>query len=80
MADQDRGEAQPRRIGRRAFRARMEAYLGEARQGRSFAVTSHGRVIAEIHPPSIPEPPRRRPGALKGRIRLLGGAAGDERA
>ena len=54
----------------------MKHYLAQARQGRSFAVISHGVVIAEIHPPSQPEPPPRRPGALKGKIRMVEDAAG----
>ncbi len=70
MADQHRNDAPLERVGLRTFRAQMKAYLDQARQGRSFAVTSHGVVIAELRPPSLPEPPRRRPGALKDRIRM----------
>ncbi len=63
---QQEGRPWPIRPGRRSrpsgslrtFRAQMKAYLDQARQGRSFAVTSHGVVIAEIRPPS---PPNRRP-------------------
>ncbi|QRE73774.1 prevent-host-death protein [Methylobacterium aquaticum] len=86
MADQHRDDAPPERVGLRTFRAQMKAYLDQARQGRSFAVTSHGVVIAEIRPPSQPEPPPRQPGALKGRIRMTEDAGrvsatieGDER-
>ncbi len=68
MADRHGTGASPERVGLRTFREQMKEYLGLAGQGRSFAVTSHGVVIAEIHPPSQPEPPRRRPGALKGKI------------
>jgi len=63
-------EASPQRIGVRVFRGNMTGVLRQARQGASFLITSHDEVIAEIHPPSPSARSRRRPGALKGRIRM----------
>ncbi len=42
----------------------------QVRQGTSFLITSHGAVVAEIHPPSASVLPPRQPGALRGRIRI----------
>ncbi|MCK8783623.1 prevent-host-death protein [Roseomonas sp. NAR14] len=71
MSEPDqRGKAPPRRLGVREFRENMAEFLRQARQGSSFLITSHDEVLAELHPPSTPVRPRRRPGALRGRIRL----------
>lgn len=71
MAEPERDEAAtPRRLGVREFRANMTGFLRQARHGRSFPVTSRGEVLAEIHPPSPSIRSRRRPGALRGRIRM----------
>lgn len=54
----------------REFRGNLTGFLRQVRQGASFLITSHDRVLAELHPPSDVERPRRRPGALRGRIRM----------
>jgi antitoxin (DNA-binding transcriptional repressor) of toxin-antitoxin stability system len=58
------------RIGVREFRNNVTGFLRQARNGRTFLVTSHDQVLAEIRPPSKPEQPRRQPGALRGKIRM----------
>ena len=67
----ERGPKVPaHRVGVREFRGNMTGILRQARHGASFLITSHDEVIAEIHPPSPSARSRRRPGALKGRIRM----------
>ena len=58
------------RVGVRELRGNLTRYLREARQGTAVLITSHDAVIAEIHPPSLALRPARRPGALKGQIRM----------
>jgi antitoxin (DNA-binding transcriptional repressor) of toxin-antitoxin stability system len=72
MADpeQDKTPPQPRRVGVREFRGNLTRFLREARQGSSFLVMSHDQVLAEVRPPPHAERPRRRPGALRGKIRM----------
>jgi antitoxin (DNA-binding transcriptional repressor) of toxin-antitoxin stability system len=53
----------------REFRNHLAGFLHQAQQGHSFVITSRDRVLAEIHPPARPSSSRR-PGALKGRIRI----------
>ena len=60
----------PVRIGVRELRANLSRLLRQARQGTSFLVMSHNRVIAEIRPPSGSERSFRIPGMLKGKIRM----------
>ena len=55
-------------VGVREFRKNLSEFLNRACYGASFLVTSHDRVLAEIRPPAEPQPARRRPGALRGRI------------
>ena len=57
-------------VGVRELRDNLTRYLREARRGQSIVVTSHDQVIAEIRPPSLPLRTPRRPGALRGRIRM----------
>ncbi len=66
--EHDRETPQARRLGVREFRGNLTEYLRQARDGASFLVMSHDRVLAEIRPPPIAERPRRRPGALRGKI------------
>ena len=58
------------RVGVRELRNNLTRYLRDVRQGIAVLVTSHDTVIAEIHPPSLTVRPARRPGALKGQIRM----------
>jgi antitoxin (DNA-binding transcriptional repressor) of toxin-antitoxin stability system len=60
--------AEPERVGVRAFRGNLTGFLRRARQGDSFLITSHDEVLAQIGPPVVVERPRRRPGALRGKI------------
>ncbi len=60
----------PERIGVREFRANLTDYLRAVRLGRSFLLTSRDVVVAEIRPPLPAERPQRKPGRLKGRIRM----------
>ena len=69
MPEQDK-EAQPLRIGVREFRENLTGFLRQARQGRSFLITSHDQVLAEIRPPPTMARPRRQSGALRGRIQM----------
>ena len=62
--------ATPNRVGVREFRANLTGFLRQARRGKSFLITSHDEVVAEIRPPSPTERPRRQPGALRGKIRM----------
>lgn len=68
-AEQDKA-ASPPQVGVREFRANITGFLRQARRGRSLLITSHGEVIAELGPPPAQEQPRRRPGALRGRITM----------
>jgi antitoxin (DNA-binding transcriptional repressor) of toxin-antitoxin stability system len=69
MAEQNK-KPQPRRVGVREFRGNLTGFLRQARHGATFLVTSHDQVLAEIRPPAKAEKPRRRPGTLRGRIRV----------
>jgi antitoxin (DNA-binding transcriptional repressor) of toxin-antitoxin stability system len=60
----------PQRIGVREFRGNLAEFLRLARQGRSFLVMSRDEVLAEVGPPPQQARPRRRPGALRGKIRI----------
>ncbi len=62
--------APPRQVGVREFRGNLTAFLRQARLGASFLVTPHGEVLAEIRPPASSTRPPRRPGVLRGRIRI----------
>ena len=69
-SDESKVATQPRRIGVREFRGNLTGFLRQVRQGSSFLVTSHDQVVAELRPPQRAEQPRRRPGALRGKIRM----------
>ena len=58
------------RVGVRELRGNLTRYLRAARQGASILVTSHDAVVAEIRPPALRSRPARRPGALRGQIRM----------
>ncbi|WP_297490255.1 type II toxin-antitoxin system Phd/YefM family antitoxin [Acidocella sp.] len=59
-----------KQVGVRELRGNMTGYLRQARQGARILITSHGEVVAELHPPARTEPARRVPGALRGQIRM----------
>jgi len=62
--------ASPRRVGVREFRGDLTGFLRQVRQGSSFLITSHDQVLAEVPPPPSAQRPRRRPGALRGKIKM----------
>jgi antitoxin (DNA-binding transcriptional repressor) of toxin-antitoxin stability system len=67
---QDKQVPPPQRVGVREFRGNLSGFLRQARQGSTFLVMSHDQVLAEVRPPPRAERPRRRPGALRGKIRI----------
>ncbi len=67
QATQDK-DVPPVRVGIREFRGNMTDYLRQVRDGASFLITSRDEVVAELHPPSSPKPPRRLLGAMRGQI------------
>jgi antitoxin (DNA-binding transcriptional repressor) of toxin-antitoxin stability system len=57
----------PRRVGIREFRRNLTGFLRQAREGRSFLVTSRDQILAAVGPPPAVRL-HRRPGALHGKI------------
>lgn len=55
-------------VGVRELRGNLSALLREVGEGGTVVVTSRGKPIAELRPPSQPDPRQRRFGGLKGRI------------
>lgn len=70
QTEQDEVATQPQRVGMREFRGNLTSFLRQARQGRSFLVMSHDQVLAEVRPPPRTARPCRRPGSLRGKIRM----------
>ena len=66
----DKKAPQPQRVGVREFRGNLTGFLRQVRLGGSFLITSHDQVLAEVRPPPPAERSRRRPGALRGKIRM----------
>ena len=58
------------KVGVRELRGNLSGFLRQARQGASFLVMSHDEVVAEVRPPPELARPPRRPGALRGKIRI----------
>ncbi len=58
-----------RRVGVREFRGNLNAFLKEVEAGQTLVLTSHHKVVAEIHPPSQATI-NRTPGALRGKIKM----------
>ncbi len=58
------------KVGVRELRNNLTHYLGQARQGAGFLITSHDTVIAELRPPAAGLRPVRQPGALRGQITM----------
>jgi antitoxin (DNA-binding transcriptional repressor) of toxin-antitoxin stability system len=69
--EQDKTVPQPKRIGVREFRGNLSGFLRQANQGGSFLIMSHDQVLAEVRPPPQAERPPRRPGSLRGKIRMV---------
>jgi antitoxin (DNA-binding transcriptional repressor) of toxin-antitoxin stability system len=67
---QDNEMPKPQRVGVREFRGNLTGFLRQVRLGASFLVMSRDHVLAEVRPPPETERPRRRPGALRGKIRM----------
>jgi antitoxin (DNA-binding transcriptional repressor) of toxin-antitoxin stability system len=57
-----------RRVGVRELRSNLTALLREAAQGQSIAITSHGKVVAELRPPPPEQRAPRKPGGMEGQI------------
>lgn len=70
MSGQFSEKDEPQKVGVREFRGNLTAFLRQVRQGRTLLVTSHDQVVAELHPPATRHRPARRPGALRGKIRM----------
>jgi len=69
MPSQQSGASVPQRVGVRELRGNLTGFLQRASKGEAFLVTSHNQVIAAFGPPPI-EGHNRRPGALRGKIRM----------
>ncbi len=67
---EDNKASQPEKVGVREFRGNLSGFLRQVRQGKSFLVMSHDQVVAEVRPPPETQRPRRRPGALRGKIHM----------
>jgi antitoxin (DNA-binding transcriptional repressor) of toxin-antitoxin stability system len=67
MKDQKEKKAQ---IGVRELRRNLSGYLRKVHQGASYLVMSHDEVVAELKPPPTMTAPTRKPGALRGRIKM----------
>lgn len=68
--NEDARPLKPERVGVRELRGNLTEYLRRVRLGGSFLITSRDQVLAELRPPPPADRPRRRPGALRGRIRM----------
>ena len=69
MAEPRPDYSSPRRVGAREFRDNLASFLRQVEEGQRFLLTSHHKIIAEIGPPST-DVAVRRPGALRGKIKL----------
>jgi prevent-host-death family protein len=59
------------KVGIRNFRSNMSGFLRRAHNGEVIVLTSHDKEVAEIHPAAPwTEKTRRKPGVLKGRIKI----------
>ncbi len=69
MAGKD-GAPALRRVDVRELRADLPSFLRQVRNGATILITSRDEVVAELRPPPALERPHRKPGALRGRIRM----------
>ena len=58
-----------RQVGVREFRDHLTSLLRDAAAGQTVLIAAHGKVLAELRPPPPAAAPRR-PGALRGQIRM----------
>ena len=58
------------RVGIRDLRSNLSNYLRRAHDGQVIQVTSRDEVVAELHPAFPAQDARRKPGTLKGKIRM----------
>jgi antitoxin (DNA-binding transcriptional repressor) of toxin-antitoxin stability system len=71
LTDRDTISLRPtQRVGIREFRGNFFYFMRQVRDGSSFMVTSRDEVVAIIQPPYPSEPPQRKAGALRGKIRM----------
>jgi antitoxin (DNA-binding transcriptional repressor) of toxin-antitoxin stability system len=56
------------RVKIREFRANLSLYLKQVEAGSHIAVVSRDKIVAELHPPSAPEPPASGFGCMHGQI------------
>ena len=68
MAEPGQDKKAPQQVGVRELRENLTGFLRQVRRGRSFLVTSRDQVLAELRPAPMAERPRRKPGALRGKI------------
>ena len=62
-------ESSNRQVGVREFRDHLTSLLRDAAAGQTVLIAAHGKVLAELRPPPPAAAPRR-PGALRGQIRM----------
>jgi antitoxin (DNA-binding transcriptional repressor) of toxin-antitoxin stability system len=59
------------KVGIRNFRSDLSGFIRRAASGEVIVLTSHDKQVAELHPPAPwSQPVRRKPGTLKGRIKM----------
>ncbi len=58
-----------RHVGVREFRDHLTTLLRDVAAGQTVLIAAHGKVLAELRPPPPAAAPRR-PGALRGQIRM----------
>jgi prevent-host-death family protein len=51
-------------------KAKFSELMKRAEAGEEITVTRHGKAVARVMPPAVPEEPLPRIGALKGKIRI----------
>lgn len=60
-----------RNVGTREFRENMSMYIAQAKSGTPITIMSHGKPVAELHPPTAQNVrPKPRYGGLKGKYVL----------
>ncbi|RVU15150.1 type II toxin-antitoxin system Phd/YefM family antitoxin [Methylobacterium oryzihabitans] len=70
MAEADQDAAAPQRIDIHEFSGHVSEFLERVRSRASFVIASQAEAVALLQPPRGLVRPPRRPGALKGQIRM----------